>query len=177
MNTGQEPMGSSQFERWKKERERVPWTCISLQPSSLSPAIALCTQNTVSSGVIVALRLLSSMNTRRCRFRPDTTSADRCNQEVVFELLLRVGVALTWDKFHHQGILHGEHGIIVKILAILVEDLCCDGFVTVFQYLDLCQYSYHSPNSEDLQSNEYVQVGMGGGPKARAAFQQVHHTE
>ena len=54
---------------------------------------------------------------------------------IVLELLLCLFIAGSRYELDDQGVLDGENGVIIKVLAVLVEDLCRDGLVSLDENL------------------------------------------
>lgn len=59
----------------------------------------------------------------------------RCQMDVVLELQLRLLIPFSGHKLDQQRVLDRKHGIVIKILAVLVEYLCRDGLVPFQQNL------------------------------------------
>lgn len=55
--------------------------------------------------------------------------------DVILELQLRLLIPISGYKLDHQRVLDRKDGIVIKILAVLVEYLCRDGLVPFQQNL------------------------------------------
>lgn len=68
----------------------------------------------------------------------------RCHANVVLQLKCGLRIVFELGELHHQTIFDGEHGVIIQIFGVCIEDLGCNGLVS------WC---------EDLLNSKYMQGG------------------
>lgn len=84
--------------------------------------------------------LLGVDSARRSKFGTLTFGVQWSHVNVVLQLLLRSLIAFEWNKVDNERVLDSENRVVIKILALLVEDLRCDGLVAIDQNLYAGQY-------------------------------------
>ena len=63
---------------------------------------------------------------------------EACHSEVVWQLELRLLIALQWLEIDNQTLLYGEHGVVTAVLVCAVKYLCDYRSVAWCIQLDFC---------------------------------------